>query len=574
MFCKFCGKEIKDGSAFCPACGKKLAVNNAEKTAETVSAATAAGTAAATSAASSQAAASGKAAGKPAKKINKKALTAIIAGAAAVVLIVLLVVILVSVLGKNKGGNYILRSGETSVMEADDEKVLIVNANGDVVKLDYSDKTILRTVKKYDINRHKAVFIISYLEGSGKNIFDADSGLTVNDLYYYDGKEAHKIVSAEKSVPYSEISADGSTALYEADGKLYSYRGGKTTRIAENVSVSAVSPDGKTVAYYKKSDDGSVKGYYNNGKEVFLVNSGYAIAIANNAKYVYLLRQAAEGDGETFFVQKKDKEDTRVKLGSANSIDYLFLNNDLSQAVISRDGNSYLSKDGGETKKIYSSPVYPLGSRDTAAYYSSYAYIVGIKDFEKAFFYATNSLRTKTNLLRFSDGELETIISGSDLEDSAALTRDEKYVIYEDEDEDAVCRVRTSEDDPEPEKLLELDEVWDWYLSQDKKVLYYCNDYFEIFAQKIGGKAVKIFDGSRESAGSMIVCNNRLYFCYEGKLYSSEGGKAKEVNTGLDSVVYTDGDEHILFIADSEGKTYISVEGRNFKKISDSDLIS
>ncbi|MBO4327443.1 MAG: zinc-ribbon domain-containing protein [Clostridia bacterium] len=540
MFCKFCGNQIPDGSVFCQKCGKRLtaaAENEPPK------------------------------AGGSSKKLSKKALLAIIIGAAAILIAVITTIVSVSLSRKNNS-NYIVRSGETGVSEIDDD-LIIINRDGQVTSIEYPKDVLLYSSEKYDLTRSKMAFI-TVLSRSGDSIL----GTRTYDLYYYDGHAAKKILDGVEERPYFAISSDGSTVAYSHDKALYVYSNGTSKKIAEgNLQITAISPDGGTVAYCETSDDGVMKGYYYNGKNVFLVNSGYAFAIANGAKYVYICREAASGSGEsTYYVQKKDNESTRIKICSSGNTSEVILNSDLSQALLLGNKVSYYSKNAGEPVKVCESSLGIIGANGFAFYYDgSLSYIVGIKDFEKAVYLIGDKEEDVFNFVYLSGGKPETILTVDDDCVDFDISPDGKTLFFEDDEKLYYYPIGAKKTDPIA--LAELEDIWNYKISQDGKIIYYCNNYFEVYAQKLGGKAVKIFDGSRETASSITVCNSAIYFLNEGKLYVSNGGKAREIKVSDSRLTKLASGNYLLIAVDENGNSYLSSDGITFKKVSDKNWL-
>ncbi|MBP5633277.1 MAG: zinc-ribbon domain-containing protein [Clostridia bacterium] len=393
MFCPFCGNEVKDGSVFCQKCGKRLvneAANSAQvkKETETSAEAAVAETKANTAAPVSKA---------PKKKLSKNALIGIIAGAAALVLAIILIVVLVSV-NRNKDGksNFAVPSGAIEYFEKDGY-LYLVNSKGALTRVDLDGGEVSRYDIKFDSNNEKAVFAV---ERNSDNWLSSSS----YDVYYYDGKSAVKIDEITDEYYYDDfqISFTGNVVVYAKDDNIYSYSGGKSALIAEDAELSALSPDGKTIGYYKRTED-KVQGYYfTGGKEHFVINSGYPVFITNNADIVYIMREGSS-DSSTFYAQKKDKEDTRVKLWNESDVSSGgAVNYDGTQLLVLKDDGSYYCKNGKELVKVSNKKLLPLIPYGVLGN----GYMSGqqvIKDLEKAVFVERpdNSLYSSNLILSY-----------------------------------------------------------------------------------------------------------------------------------------------------------------------------
>ena len=568
MFCPFCGNEVKDGSVFCQKCGKRLvneAANSAQikKEAETSAEAAAAETAAKTEAITARPVSK-----TPKKKLSQKALTGIIAGAAVLVLAIILIVVLVSV-ARNKGGksNFAVPSGAIEYFEKDGY-LYLVNSKGALTRVDLDGGELNRYNIKFDTNNEKAVFAV---ERKSDNLLSSSS----YDVYFYDGKSAVKIDEITDEYYYDgfRISAGGNVVVYTKDDNIYSYSGGKSALIAEDAELSALSPDGKTIGYYKRTEDKVQGYYYTGGKEHFVINSGYPVFITNNADLVYIEREGSS-DSSTFYAQRRDKENTRVKLWNENEVSSGgTVNYDGTQLLILKGNGSYFCKNGNEPVKVSNkklTPLIPYGVLGNG--YMSGLQV--IKDLEKAVFVersGSDSYSSSADIVVLRAGKTEKVVSGLDSDSiiDATISLDGRSFGYE--DKEGLHYIRLAKDAKE-QLVIDANDYETYFVDPDLTVAFYWNEFDELYFQKLNGKAVKVFDaGSNKAAKTSFMFGKKLYFVQDYTLYCSNGGKAFEVRKDVANVY---AGQKVLLISDVEGNVYSSTDGKRFTKIADTDFIA
>ncbi len=200
-----------------------------------------------------------------------------------------------------------------------------------------------------DYNREYAVF---KTVGEQKKNGEFKHG----DLYVVNSKKCQKVAEEVSSF---ELSAFGDTIIYIADGDLFVVEMNKPTKskkIDSDVSgISAVSPDGKTFAYYTidekeakdEEEESSIKIDYfiskkNKKGEKFGKKDAEIFALSNGAKYVYYTK----GD-------KVYANDSKL----ADEIDQYYLNRDGSQMIYSavnskEEYKTYIVNKAGEKVSI------------------------------------------------------------------------------------------------------------------------------------------------------------------------------------------------------------------------------
>lgn len=314
MFCPNCSKELPDGTKFCGGCGTPIAVNQTpvapvEPEAPVYEAP--AYEAPEVSTYEAPVAAPIKPAQKKsvdvggilntakdvaikvkntvvdtAKKIPSKYLKI---GAAALALI-LVIVLVSSLFGGEKAPNYGLYMKE--------DEVYFTNLNGKagnmITKKDLEDYTISKDGKK-----------LFFIDGKG-------------DLYYVNTPGKKEATKLDSKVSDFMVSENGKIVIYEKNGDLYKHNLKKEEKIAKDVNIQALSPDGKIIYY--RNDDGDLI-CWKNGKEEEIDDDVYILYTSEDGKTIVYT------DGEDLFTKKVGKKAKEVATDIA--------------------GASNLNKDGG-----------------------------------------------------------------------------------------------------------------------------------------------------------------------------------------------------------------------------------
>ena len=515
--CPKCGAEIEDNATFCSNCGENL--NNSIQT----------------NAKAAKGNTKQKSFSDKIKKIfsNKK----LLAVCAACVAVLLLLIIIISCAASSGNGEYITVKGDTQFYQSG-EKLYIINTKGNVKNID-AEKTYNRQTDAYGLN----------------GIFIDDN----NDvLYYYNGKKAVKV---DEEVNNAVISQDGKNVVFTKDttkddavgDDIYIYSSGKPKKIASGAKLNAVSPDGKTVAYsVYDSDKGTTKGYYYDGKERELGKSKVAFAISNGGKYVYVLKETDSGN--TAYVQKGTKDDSKVKLTDLGS--YAYFNFDMTEIVYNADGKAYISVKGKEPVKISSSGIDLVLPHNTAVYFDSnssvYQRRIGVKSFTEKFFTAGSKVIYLTKKY-----EANTVASGVDY---AYLADDGKTVIYL--KDDSIRKVNGTKANANHVTLVKED-AYSFLITADGKTIFFMNDDGEIFSQKGTSKAKLITD---EKVYTLDIFKGKtLYYVVDGELYATTSGKGKKVGKFNDDVDYIIASDYRVDVELSDGSIYTATNGKSFK---------
>ena len=321
MFCPKCGASLEDGARFCPDCGSVIEAPAEETPTEPVYEEPVVTEAPAETPAPE---AGYTPAAEPAKKssfLDKLPVSPKILGicAGALVAVILLIVLLTS--GGGASGAYTFTEPQLFAT-ANDGTVYVVSQSGKVQTLEldgYLYTTINATSKVGAVNSD-------------------------GELYWFDQNTNKKVT--EDCAGYYTFSQDGSVLVYTQEGDegydLYIYKGGKSTKIASEVSTGniCISPNGSAIGFSTyDSDEGEYKGYIYDGKINELGKNKVPVAVTNGASLVYL-----EKDG-SLYVQKKYNEDSRVKL--ADSASRVLFNIDLTEVLVYDGEKTVYSAKGG-----------------------------------------------------------------------------------------------------------------------------------------------------------------------------------------------------------------------------------
>ena len=540
--CPRCGKKSKNKAAFCYSCGEKLE--------ETVR---------------PESGASKNSASKKAVSRNKivRAFFSnpkLLAASAALLAVVILLIVIIASAVSSAGGKYIYPDGETKVI-TDKDAVYLISSKGNM--------TVLET--------DSAAF--NELCSVGLHIvYNLHDNSDEQALYYYNGRNAVRIangVNASEAV----LSFDGKTVVYTlpCDDKsstggsdIYIYSGGKSKKVASDVYLTAVSPDGKTVAYDKDLDPetNSFKGCYYDGKERVLGTNKQVFAISNGGRYVYLRR--INSSDTVCYVQKGTKEQSRYKLGNdltvgtdISSPTRCYFSYDMSKLLyIGNDGGTYLTENGKEPLKISSETLRPILPKNVFSGVGGS--VIGVKSFGEKFFYNAES---REALYLNSKNETATVLTDQAI--NPFLADDGKTLIYF-EESGSIKKKDGTKTNSEPVTLVETDTdcTSGFIASGDGKAICYQDTSDGGWYFKKGTSKPKLLtDETITKAGFM---GNTVYYTSDGMLYASSSGKSKRAGKFADDVtLYGISDSLITVYTSDEGRYYLSTNGRSFKLIND-----
>ena len=369
---------------------------------------------------------------------------------------------------------------------------------------------------------------------------------TQKELWLYAN---HGFTKLADSVNYFKISFDGSCIVYQDTKQdLYRLNSGETVKIAEKViNIFCLSPDGKAVAY-RREEGGEGQICYYDGKERQLPKGSVPLAISAGARYVYY-----NSDKGVFFVQRQDKADTRQKL--TEDLQGLVFNADATQVMVAESEATYFSENGKERRRLSLdslSILFPAG-----AAYSDF--ILGRESLKGCCFRTRTESNSAVYFLDHS-GALIPVLKG--LSKVPLLTHDGKDLYYE--KGGVLYRQRISAADAM--EVILMEGVKDYLFSQDFKSVLYVNKDNETCFLKIGGKESRVTDEAVDIKRT-VACRSGFVYESGGLLYFTNGGKASRVSGISDDVERLYGNSHWVVAECSTGEVFVSTDGRRFTKL-------
>ncbi len=345
--CEKCGREFPDDAKFCPTCGVELTTVAEAAPAEPVTEAPVEAAAPAPETPAAPAEKPAEAAPAEKKGLSKTVKIAIGAVAAVIVLAIIGLVVK-NVSSGNKAG---VNRNAISFCISDDECTYVYNGKG--------QKTKVFDSASYHVYGYNMDRTIALVRDGDRNLWAVTiKGKTSSD----------KLVESPDEV-YISASGNGIAVIMDEEngaGTLYLYdiKKGKAKEIASDVVASSVvlSPDGKTVAFsgdYKNSEN-TYRLYVSiNGKEPKeIVKMGTPYAVSDKGTYTYYSKYDSDKGEYDFYVTKNAKDKNAEKLGSDLRSPNLCLNKAMNEAIFSKDGKTYVSRNGKEAESINSNYFY------------------------------------------------------------------------------------------------------------------------------------------------------------------------------------------------------------------------
>ncbi|HHW47941.1 MAG TPA: hypothetical protein GXX14_04895 [Clostridiaceae bacterium] len=534
MFCEKCGQQNETGVNFCINCGNKLAqdVPNRQLSQKSDS--------------------------------KTKSILKVIIPAAIALAIILIALTLTS----GGPGNFYFASDSITIFKADGSFYISGNNNA-TFSLDSC----------------------SYISNVAYSMDGSKAAILTNEhvLWFVTTNEKKEVA---EDVDSFTLSADGSTIAYLTDdggtATLYVYdtSSGKKEKITDEAGFFAVlSPDGKSIAYtkIKSAADFELDGYIKMGNKSpeKLGENTVCFALSNGGQYLYYFKYDNNTWDASVYAKKGNKE-TKLFSTSTNDLDDIFFhfNRDLSQAIFSYDGKSYLCKNADEKVKLINADIIeiitPANSRYVKLFGDSLPSVAyGLEDLSNIV------LLTDNNSLEYLNKKAETTTIETNCT-QVQLSEDGKtlYYLY---DGDKLIRKNLAKIDAAEEEIA--DDIMSYVVSTDGSKVYYVNYIQELYyIRKGSSKPKKIADDVRDdslcitSDGNVALYladyNNGLYTLY----YSMNGGKKKKIADDVYKVMTTTTSAFYLADSDKSGyDLYRSKNGTKFEKLKEEvgdDIIS
>ena len=392
-----------------------------------------------------------------------------------------------------------------------------------------------------------------------------DGEYKYGDLYVVNSKKYQKVAD---EVSEYQLSAFGETLVYISDGDLYVVQLSKPTKAKKIDSdidgISAISPDGKSFAYYtideKESDDEEVTVEYdyfiskNNKKgEKFNKKDSEIFALSNGAKYVYYTK------GDKVFVNDSKLADEK------DMSDYYSFNRDGSQMIYSAKNSkgeykTYIVNKAGEKVTIgngnFGDVLAPTGT------YRSYCYNVAsfakcairVSDGDDSVYYYLKNVKSAG-----------TKISALKNASNVQMLDDATTVLFTKKGDLRSINITKPTSDPKTYEGFEEDVSY-FDVSSDGKYLYVVDTDYNMYFVKSTKKAVKI---AEDVNGFIVMNNGATYFLNDDDefCYVKGTSKVKVVTDELDNVADYDVHSNVMTIISED--QYGVVNGAKFKKLFD-----
>lgn len=429
-----------------------------------------------------------------------------------------------------------------------EETIRCIASEDGVYSVIVGDK-VLKTTIEGDISKpHR-----SSLDGKVA-AFVTDDG----ELFVVTGDE---VISVAQDVVSYKLSVNGSSIAYSVRGEdaeetsLYIAKvsNGKSTEICDNLGGTyAISPDGKSVAYYRNADeDPSELMLYKNKKSSYICNDEtYLYGLSNGGKQIYV---RIEDDGDEIlcaFTPKGEKK----KLGEVDG--NIRFNSDHTQVLFEdEDGKSYISTKAKPAVKVSTDSLDLVIAPGSAAMDVTYP-VANLYNHV----YSTDD-REALLIQKKESVKLISKASHIQLDGSAEYL----YYCYNSK-EVRYIKISQGEKASENAKTI-LDEFVNFAISADRKYVYYQDgsDTLMCIDARKGGNPKEISDEVDFNSGLAINNKHTAYYIVDDDLYAvSNGKKGSKV---LSDVDYVTSSPNGYVFASGDDSIYITTGSKKLKKL-------
>lgn len=541
MNCPFCGAENAPESKFCIGCGSPIAVAEpVVPEAPVMPEAPVATEAPAQSAPSAQDIKDTVVSKAKSLFANKAVLYGIL-GVVALLAVVLIIGSLFS------GGNgFIEVKEEITYFKTDDNEYSIV----------VGKKVLKQTIE----TEEGIVSFKSNLDGKIAVALTGD-----DDLYTISGSKVKKVAEDVtgfilsvngKGVAYTVHAEDDEfTSLY-----LLTVSNSKASKVTDELGSSySISPDGKSVAYFKDGgeDEADELMLFKGKKSTAICDDEGArlYGLSNNGKHIYVsIPKESDGETETIlysFNNKGKKEKLETIKGSVS------FNDDHTQIMFQDDeGRTFISTKGKAAKKVRSESMTLLIAPGSTSMGNTYP----VSNLYGHVYQSNGGLYM---IKKNKEIKLASKASQVQLDASGEYV----YYIY-DSEELRVAKISHGEKAGEKAKTI-VDEYVGYIVTYNRKYVYFSDNGTNLMAVngKKGGTAREITD---ELDGDVALSkDNKLYYTMDGDLYVvTNGKKGKKVLSDVDDVWSSDNG---YIYAEGDDKAYVSTGSKKPKQILDLD---
>lgn len=492
---------------------------------------------------------------KPFVQKNKLYLT----GAACLVLMLVMVLIVVSIF--TAGNGYTPFEHAISAFVSNDGEVLLRYDNKKIIKTGIEAESIGDTQVSIDGN------VYAFLTSEDQLVVAKGKKVTVVS----DDVTEFKLSVTGKGIGYVTENEDGEATL-----KLHKVGSKKSTTVLEdfNYASYAMSPDGKSMAYFKyDSENGESDLMFFNGSKHTKITSSKVVLVglANKGKYIYAVGTNDENDTILYsYNTKGDKQ----KLGDCMSTAFCF-NEDHTQ-VLFFDGNmslsegveykTYIATKGKEAKKVSSSLATPMVPQGSEIFTQGVVATI-----------PTDTLFNKVYSC-FKDGQYNAWVIKKNVDkssklasniDDAVLDASAEYLYYTDKDNDLKMLKISHGDRASDKAKLIAEDVESFVVTSDRKRVYFVSEDSLYSVKGKSGKGKRTI-ASEDVARTLVLNQDDIcYYYVDGDVHACSNGKkgklvvadAEKLYAYANGVVYVETDDAMYATKTAKKPAKIYSEG-------------
>ena len=519
MKCTSCQAELAPDETFCHNCGQKV-------TAPPEPAASASATAPQPSASVPE---------KPEKVTKRKLNWKILIASLAVAVLAAAAIFLVPLFGGILGDQYVTNR----LLYARDEKnFYIIDGKGNKATFEYDSAEAIR----FSPDHSSAALTVE--DGEDLPLYAIRNGTVT--LVCKNAGGFQLSLYGDTIAYFTDVdSTDGTASLY-----LYDIQKDTSTLVETNIPYSAsedssvtMSPDGHTLAYASKLDYENetvlMKLSTDGGAPVSLGRNEIVFAVSDHADYLYLATFTSLDEGNwTLYVRHGDSETVLLEDQDPQDFTTFRLNADLTQILLSLDGKTYYSDRGGEPERLLTDSILDIVSRQNLMK-GDYGTVdvLGWKTFTNKLYLGDKSdgtlyyLGRDLDTERIDKGISDTYLGARDVK----LTDNGSTVTYISDSGELFQAALTG---GEPEEIARGDSIQALFASQDGKILYFVNNYDELYCIRNSKPSTHVADDVDQYACAFDRNTHNFYFVADndeedGVLYRCvNGGKKEKVSGG------------------------------------------
>ena len=379
-----------------------------------------------------------------------------------------------------------------------------------------------------------------------------------NELYVTDGEKLTKVADTVYQFQF-HLSVSGDGLVYSTEDaqrncqlRYYDVASGKDTFVAEgkySYSVE-ISPDGKTLAYIDKVDDGFALMLFD-GKQSCKLADGETslLGLSDSGKYIYTIR----GTTDNYSLYCYNSEGKRSKIGQIDEHTTLQYNADHTQIMFNHDGRTYISECGQEARKV-SNDVLELITPPKCGTYVEYHYTTCPVTDLFGHVYTTND--NEAWQIERDTGNSKKLLSKAT---NVKLDTSGEYLYYIYDGEELRC-AKVSDGDRATENCKVIaDDVSNFVVTSDRSLVYYIEDdtLYSVDGEN-GGEPTEVFEDVNprylEISSEDIVC-----FISEGNTYIYMHGSTPS-RVRRDTVALGSSPNGFVYAITDDGSYYLPVQ--------------